>query len=374
MINPIASPRRMAALFALMAAVTALAEPLVIAHRGASGHRPEHTLESYRLAIEMGADFIEPDLMSTRDGHLVARHEPEISATTDVAKRPEFASRRRAALIDGVEVTGWFTSDFTLAELKTLRAVQPHPDRSSEFDGLYEVPTLEEIIALARDAAVTRGRPVGIYPETKHPSWHCAQGLPLEPALLTALEAAGWTSRESPVFIQSFEAGNLRWLRERTQIRLVQLIGRGAIGPEGIPGPLPTLRMASDRPLYPIETPADLSQSGERRVKAFEEIAAYADAVGPWKRWIIGEKSVEGVQRATPASDFVQRAHEAGLAVHAWTFRNESQYLLADYEGDPANEYRAFAGLGVDGVFSDYPDTAVAALHKTYQNWAPKPK
>ncbi|MFZ9968138.1 MAG: glycerophosphodiester phosphodiesterase family protein, partial [Steroidobacteraceae bacterium] len=260
-----------------MTAVTALAEPLVIAHRGASGHRPEHTLESYRLAIEMGADFIEPDLVATRDGHLVARHEPEIGATTDVAKRPEFASRRRTALIDGVEVTGWFTTDFTLAELKTLRAVQPHPDRSSEFDGLYEVPTLEEIIALARDAAVTRGRPVGIYPETKHPSWHCAQGLPLEPALLTALEAAGWTSRESPVFIQSFEAGNLRWLRERTQIRLVQLIGGGAIGPEGIPGPLPTLRMASDCPLYPIETPADLSQSGERRVKAFEEIAAYAD-------------------------------------------------------------------------------------------------
>ena len=196
MINPIAPPCRLAALLALMASFTALAEPLVIAHRGASGHRPEHTLESYRLAIEMGTDFIEPDLVATRDGRLVARHEPEIGATTDVAKRPEFASRRRTTTIDGVEVSGWFTTDFTLAELKTLRAVQPHPDRSSAFDGLYEVPTLEEIIALARDAAVTRGRPVGIYPETKHPSWHCAQGLPLEPALLTALEAAGWVPGE----------------------------------------------------------------------------------------------------------------------------------------------------------------------------------
>ncbi|MGA0001734.1 MAG: glycerophosphodiester phosphodiesterase family protein [Steroidobacteraceae bacterium] len=257
-----------------MTAVTALAEPLVIAHRGASGHRPEHTLESYRLAIEMGADFIEPDLVATRDGHLVARHEPEIGATTDVAKRPEFASRRRTALIDGVEVTGWFTTDFTLAELKTLRAVQPHPDRSSAFDGLYEVPTLEEIIALAKDAAVARGRPIGIYPETKHPSWHCAQGLPLEPALLAALETAGWTSREAPVFIQSFEAGNLRWLRERTSVQLVQLINGGALGEDGMPAPTPVIRLASDCLLYPIETPPDLSQPGEHRAKAFSDAIA----------------------------------------------------------------------------------------------------
>ena len=362
MINTIASPCRLAALFALMTAVTALAEPLVIAHRGASGHRPEHTLESYRLAIEMGADFIEPDLVATRDGHLVARHEPEIGATTDVAKRPEFASRRRTTTIDGVEVSGWFTTDFTLAELKTLRALQPHPGRSTAFDGQYEVPTLEEIIALAKGAAVARGRPVGIYPETKHPSWHCAQGLPLEPALLAALETAGWTSREAPVFIQSFEAGNLRWLRERTSVQLVQLINGGALGEDGMPAPTPVIRLASDCLLYPIETPPDLSKPGERRAKAFEEIAAYADAVGPWKRWIVGEQTVEGVRRATPASDFIPRAHAAGLAVHAWTFRNESQYLLADYEGDPASEYLVFAALGVDGVFTDYPDTAVAVL------------
>ena len=196
--------------------------PLVIAHRGASGYRPEHTLESYRLAIEMGADFIEPDLVSTRDGHLVARHEPDISATTDVAQRSEFAARRRTAQIDGALVTGWFTTDFTLQELRSLRAVQPRADRSQAFNGLFTIPTFAEIIELARSESSRTGRRIGIYPETKHPSWHCEQGLPLEPVLLAMLEIVGWTGRDSPVFIQSFESGNLRWLQSRTSVPLVQ--------------------------------------------------------------------------------------------------------------------------------------------------------
>lgn len=305
------------------------AAPLVIAHRGASGYLPEHTLEAYRMAIAMGADYIEPDLVATRDGFLVARHEPEIGSTTDVAAHDEFASRRRTVRIDGIDVTGWFTVDFTLAELKTLRAVQPRKDRSPIHDGRYEIPTLEEIIALAQQASASAGHPVGIYPETKHPSWHDTQGLALEPRLLAAMDAAGWRTPDSPVFIQSFEAGNLRWLRERTSLRLVQLIGEDG-----------------------------------RSLDTLATIADYADAIGPWKRWIVGERVDDGVARATPPTDLIERAHAVGLAVHAWTFRNEPIHLLADYDGDPRAEYRAFATLGVDGVFSDHPDTAISALRQ----------
>lgn len=303
--------------------------PLVIAHRGACGYRPEHTLEAYRLAIELGADFIEPDLVATCDGHLVARHEPEIGQTTDVAFHPEFDSRRRTRLIDGVEVTGWFTTDFTLAELKTLRAVQPRKERSPDYDGLYEIPTFDEILALARQATVQSGRPVGVYPETKHPAWHASQGLALEPRLLASLDALGWNSRTAPVFVQSFETDNLRWLHERTSLRLVQLVGEDGRGLD------------------------DLAA-----------IARYASAIGPWKRWIIGERRLDGVAYATAPTDLVARAHAVGLAVHAWTFRDEAIHLLADYAGDPRAEYHAFAALGVDGLFSDHPDTAIAALRQ----------
>ena len=284
--------------------------PIVIAHRGASGYRPEHTLEAYRLAIEMGADFIEPDLVATRDGHLVARHEPNITLTTDVAQRPEFAARRTTKTIDGQQETGWFTTDFTLAELRTLRAVQPRDYRSKQYDGQFGVPTLEEIIGLAQRESRARGRTIGIYPETKHPAWHRAEGLALEPPLLEALERAGWNRRESPVYIQSFEAGNLQWLRTRTPLRLVQLL------------------------------PADA-------VVDFAAIAAYADAVGPDKQLVAGTR-------------FIELAHAAGLAVHAWTFRNEPLHLAERYAGDPKAEYAEYFALGIDGVFSDFTDTAVA--------------
>ncbi|MBM4198507.1 MAG: glycerophosphodiester phosphodiesterase [Gammaproteobacteria bacterium] len=344
----------------------ALAAPLVIAHRGASGYRPEHTLESYRLAIEMGADFIEPDLVSTSDGHLVARHEPEIGSTTDVGTRPEFAALKRTQRIDGQEFTGWFTTDFTLAELRTLRAIQPRADRSQEFNGLYQIPTLEEIIDLARRETAARGRVIGIYPETKHPTWHCEQGLPLEPKLLATLEAVGWTTRDSPVFLQSFESGNLRWLRSRTDLRLVQLLDGGRLCEDGSVSPCPEWTSAGACRLYPQGSiPRNFTDPAT--FKIFRE---YADAVGPWKRHLIGSRQTdptddtERTRQVTTPTRFVELAHAAGLTVHPWTFRSEAIHLAADYAGDPAAEYRAFAALGVDAVFSDFPDTAVAAFRQ----------
>ena len=203
--------------------------PLVIAHRGASGYRPEHTLASYTLAIEMGADYIEPDLVATRDGHLVARHEPLLDDTTDVKSRPEFASRRTTKELDGKSVTGFFASDFTLAEIKQLRAVQSNPARSKEFDGRFEIPTFEEILNLAERESKQRGRTIGVYPETKHPSFHLALGLPLEERVLEILRKHKLDREDGPVFIQSFESANLQYLRAQTKLPLVQLLDDGSL-------------------------------------------------------------------------------------------------------------------------------------------------
>jgi glycerophosphoryl diester phosphodiesterase len=348
----------------------ATARPLVIAHRGASGYRPEHTLESYRLAIEMGADFIEPDLVATRDGQLVARHEPNITATTDVASRPEFAARRTTRTIDGVEETGWFTVDFTLAELRRLRAIQPREYRSREFDGRFLVPTLEEIVALAKAESAARGRTIGIYPETKHPTWHCEQGLTLEPLLLAALQRAGWTTRDAPVFIQSFEAGNLQWLRPRTGVRLVQLLDGAGLSPSGQAQPARRWQPNGACKTFAATPPPD----DFSRPESFATIAGYADAVGPWKRHLLGSRATrdgdatETSRRLVEPSRFVALAHAAGLAVHPFTFRNEPMHLAADYDGDPIAEYLQFYRLGVDGVFSDFPDTAIAARTRFEQD------
>jgi len=282
--------------------------PIVIAHRGASAHRPEHTLAAYELAIELGADFIEPDVVSTRDGRLVARHENEISGTTDVASRPEFAGRRTVKEVDGRAKDGWFTEDFTLAELRTLRARERLPElRETGFDGRFRIPELDEVIELAARAGV------GVYPETKHPTYFAGLGLALEPPLLAALEGFG-----GPVFIQSFEAGNLRALRELTDHPLVRLTA----------GPAPDVA----------------------------EIAAYADAIGPHKDQVIprGEDGALGEPTA-----LVDEAHAAGLLVHPWTFRPEPQFVPAGLDGGA--ELDRFLALGVDGVFADDPGAAVAA-------------
>lgn len=297
--------------------------PLLIAHRGASGYRPEHTLEAYRLAVEMGADFIEPDLVVTRDGVLVARHENEIGGTTDVAAR--FPARKRTAVVDGTTVTGWFTEDFTLAELKTLRARERLDTRSHDHDGQYAIPTFDEVIDLAAQLGRERGRPVGIYPETKHPTYFRQLGLPIEDRLLDALTAHGLNGKSAPVFIQSFET-NLRALRSRTAVRLIQLVSR----------------------------PADVTDD---RLK---DIASYADGIGPEKQ-LIQPVSDDGALAAP--TDLVARAHAAGLLVHVWTLRADAPFLPASYQGQAAEEFHRFRTLGVDGIFTDFPDIGRRALN-----------
>jgi glycerophosphoryl diester phosphodiesterase len=316
------------------------AAPIVIGHRGASGERPEHTIASYTQAIADGADFVEPDLVSTKDHVLVARHENEISGTTDVAAHPEFAGRKTTKTIDGQQVTGWFTEDFALAELKTLRARERLPQlrpQNTQYDGQFDIPTLTEIIALVQAAP----RKVGIYPETKHPSYFAAIGLPLEPPLLAALTAAGYKHRSDPIFIQSFETANLKALRKATDLSLIQLIETG-VSADGV---------SYDAML----TPAGLAT-----------IATYADGIGPNKDRIFPR---DAAGKLVPATPLIADAHAAGLKVHPWTFRSENYFLPADFRstggpaahGDAAAEYRLFYAAGVDGVFSDYPAAAVAA-------------
>jgi len=329
--------------------------PLVIGHRGASGYRPEHTLASYRLAIEMGADYIEPDLVSTKDHVLVARHENNIADTTDVAAHPEFASRRTTKTIDGNPMTGWFTEDFTLAELRTLRAKERLPDlrpANTAFDGLYQVPTFQEVIDLAKRAGV------GIYPETKHPTYFDSIGLSLEEPLLATLRANGLTGPRAKVFIQSFETANLRELHARTRLPLVQLI-------DATGRPYDFVVAGDPRTYADLVTPAGLA-----------EIATYADGIGPNKDLIVPRDSAGNLLEPT---SLVRDAHRAGLVVHPWTFRRENNFLPLDFrQGNPASpeflrapgdlpaELRLFFRLGVDGVFSDNADVAVATRHRVF--------
>jgi glycerophosphoryl diester phosphodiesterase len=335
------------------ATVGARTAPLVIGHRGAAGYLPDHTLEGYALAIALGADYVDVDLVATRDGHLVARHEPNLVATTNVKDLPQFAGRRRKAMVDGVEQEGFFASDFTLAEIRTLRAVQPRSDRDARFDGRFALPTLDEVIALVKRRSSEAGRTIGVYLETKHPTWHQSLGLPLEEPLLAVLERAGWNRRDAPVFIQSFETANLRALRARTAVRLVQLVDGQAVRADG------GLDLSP-----PFDRPYDWTASG--RSGSFQdllapaglaEVAQYADAIAPWKPYL---QSWAGTTLLPPTS-VVADAHRAGLLVHAFTFRNEASEMAPHFGGNPVAEYLHFFELGVDGVFSDFPDTAVAA-------------
>jgi glycerophosphoryl diester phosphodiesterase len=337
--------------------------PLVIGHRGASGYLPEHTLQSYALAIKLGADYVEPDLVATKDGYLVARHEPDITNTTDVARHPEFAGRRRTAMVDGFPVNGWFASDFTLAEIKTLRAVQTFPERPQRFNGRFKIPTLQEVIDLVKRESRKRDRRIGIYPETKHPTYHQDLGLPLEPRLVKILKREGWDSRRDPVFIQSFEQSNLKRLNRMIGVRLVQLVDANDVNPDG------TLDYAA-----PFDRPYDWTVSGDPELESrtfgffatdegLEEISTYADGIGPWKRYIVSTlgSGPESSRTLAPPTDLIDRAHAHGLQIHTWTFRNEQSRLVSDYGGNPINEYLQFYELGIDGVFSDFPDTAFTA-------------
>lgn len=321
---------------------------LVIGHRGACALRPEHTLASYQQAIDDGADCIEPDLVSTADGVLVARHENEISGTTDVARRAEFAGRRRSQTIDGQTLTGWFTEDFTLAELKTLRAIEripQHRPANKAYNGRFEVPTLEEILQLAARARARTGRPIAVYPETKHPSHFQALGLALEPPLLAALAAHGLTEADAPVYIQSFEVANLLAMRPHTRVPLVQLLGE----PQARPADF--VRAGDPRTCADLATPAGL---------AF--IAGYAQAIGPAKDAVIPRDAADRLGHPTR---LVAQAHAAGLQVHAYTLRPENPFLPAELRrgdlaspsehGDLAAEIRAYLAAGVDGFFTDHP-------------------
>lgn len=322
---------------------------IVIAHRGASGERPEHTLESYGRAIDQGADFIEPDLVLTKDGVLVARHENEISGTTDVADHPEFADRRTTKRIDGQEVTGWFTEDFTLAELRTLRARERLPQlrvANARYDRLFVIPTFDEILRYVRARELETGRQIGVYPETKHPSYFVSIGLPHEAPLLKALQEYGYTGRDAPVFIQSFEVGNLEHLRRLTEVRLIQLM---------------------DATGHPADRP-DLPYSEMASAAGLAAVARYANGIGPGKDMVIARNPDGSLGAST---GLVARAHAVGLAVHPWTFRIENVFLPSDFRhgadpsthGDLTGEMRRFIAEGVDGLFSDNPVVAVGLLH-----------
>lgn len=345
------------------------AKPLLIAHRGASGYVPEHTLAAYWLAIEQGADYVEPDLVSTKDGVLVARHENAIAivdasgnvreATTDVAERAEFANRKATKLIDGMSITGWFTEDFTLAELKTLRARERLPQlrtANTRFDGMFEVPTFEEVLQLVAQAnerrqqsalatggwkAALKVKPIGVYPETKHPTYFDSIGLSLEEPLVRTLHQHGYRFKTSPVFIQSFEVGNLQALARMTRVPLVQLLN-------GSGQPYDFVARGDAR------TYADLAKP-----EGLKEIARYASGIGANTNLMI---PLVGGRLGTPTS-LVQDAHAAGLIVHGWTFRAENNFLPNEFDssanpaelGDLAGQIKAFLNLGMDGFFSDHP-------------------
>ena len=341
--------------------------PIVIGHRGASGYLPEHTLEGYALAIAQGANFIEPDLVLTKDGVLIARHEPMLGGTTDVAAK--FGpSRMSTKLVDGVATTDYFASDFTLAEIKTLGAVQSRANRDQSFNGLYKIPTLDEVIALAKAQSIATGRSIGIYPEVKHSTFHDSLfgAQVFENKLVSTLHNAYGNSASAPVFIQSFEVSNLQYLNGQTNIRLVQLVDADDVKPDG-----------SMSLVDPYRQPFDVLAKGGLLTFAdmltpvgLSFIKSYADGVGPWKPYLV-KTVADGVdrtgdgqltindRRVDGSTGVIESAHANGLFIHTWTFRNDaSGYGFAD----PKAEMAYYFGLGVDGVFTDFPDTGVAAL------------
>jgi glycerophosphoryl diester phosphodiesterase len=323
----------------------------VFGHRGASGYRPEHTLASYELAARMGADYIEPDLVSTKDGVLISRHENEIGGTTDVARHPEFADRKTTKVVDGVSLTGWFTEDFTLAELKTLRAVERIPDirqHNTIYNGQFQVPTLQEIIDLAARLSKELGHTVGVSPETKHPSYFAKIGLPLEPRLVQTIERNGLNRPDAKFVVQSFEVGNLKQLRTSLRVGLVQLISDSG-------------------------APQDFVEAGDPRTYAdlvkpegLREIATYATYLSPDQKLIL---PVDRNGYLTSPTALVGDAHAAGLKVVPYTVRAENNFLPANFRsstvpseyGNVFGYFGALYATGIDAIFSDQPDIALQA-------------
>jgi len=350
-------------------------QPLVVAHRGASGYLPEQTYEAYVKAIDLGADAIEPDLVSTQDGVLIARHDPNLVYSTNVADIAKFASRKKTVSVDGEVQTGWFASDFTLAEIKELGGVSTDSARPQQFNGAYKIATFQEIIDLAKARSVN-GRVVAVYPETKNTTYHRELGLPLEDKLIAIVKATGWNSKDAPIYIQSFEPSSLKYLKANgLNTKLIQLIDADDVD----------LTTGALTFAAPYDKPYDWFKAGDPRLfsamvtpAGLAEIRTYADGIGPWKPYIIpvkGQlgadgkvKDVNGDGRVNYAdassmapTTLIADAHKAGLIVHAYTFRNESRRIPADFKNDPKEEYKAFFRLGLDGVFSDFADTAIAA-------------
>lgn len=352
-------------------------KPLVVGHRGASGYLPEETLEAYQLAIDQGADVIEPDLISSKDGVLFARHDPNLAISTDVASHPEFASRKRTNFpVDGELQTGWFAHDFTMAEIKTLGALITDAERPQGNNGKFKVVTFQEIIDLAKAQSARLGRTIAVYPETKNPSYHRDLGLPLEDKLIAMINAAGWNSKTAPIFVQSFEPGSLKEMRAKgLNTKMVQLIDADDYDLKA-----GTLTYAA-----PYDKPYDWAKAGDKRLfsamvtpAGLTEIKTYADGIGPWKPYVVpvkwnldasgngldlngdGKLNLNDAKTQAPTT-LVADAHKAGLFVHLYTFRNEKRRLAYDYNGDPQAEYLQFYRLGIDGLFSDFPDTALAA-------------
>ena len=350
--------------------------PLVIAHRGASGYLPEETLEAYVRAIELGADVIEMDLISSKDGVLMTRHDPNLAFSTDVAKHPEFASRKKTIQVDGETQTGWFSDDFTFAEIRTLGAISTDAERPQQFNGQFKVPTFQEVIDLAKAQSIKTGRTIAIYPETKNPTYFRERGLPLEDKLIAMINAEGWNSKTAPIYVQSFEPGSLKYMKSKgLQTKLVQLIDGDDVD----------LRTGKITYALPSDRPYDWTIMGDKRnfdvmvtPEGLAEIKTYADGIGPWKRYIISTKGTIGTDgkpvdvngdgkindadtTSLPPTRLVADAHKAGLFVHPFTFRNETRRLAADYQKNATAEYTAFYQAGVDGVFTDFTDTAVAA-------------
>ena len=337
----------------------ASARPVLLAHRGASALRPEHTLAAYAKAILDGADFIEPDLVCTKDGVLVARHENFMSETTDIATRPEFASRKTKKTIDGAPHEGWFVSDFTVAELKTLRAVERLPVRSAShtYDGQFQLLSFDEIIDFVAAEAAARGRIIGLVPELKHSTYFASIGLPLEERFVATLRAHAYT-RTAPVHVQSFETANLKALRKTLgqsgNVRLVQLVVNGG-------------KADALRPADVVAAGGSLTFGEMTSPRGLRAIAAYADIVAPPTRGVIPLGPDERLARPLP---FVADAHQAGLPVHTWTFRPENMFLAADFRNDAGAgvrndagsiaEMRRYLETGIDGLFSD--DTALARV------------
>lgn len=345
---------------------------LVVAHRGASGYIPEQTVEAYARAIEQGADAIEPDVVSTKDGVLIARHDPNLAFSTDVADHPEFAARKRKLSVDGDVQEGWFASDFTLAEIKTLGGIATDAERPQQFNGKYKIATVQEIIDMIKKS----GRNIVIYPETKNPTFHRQQGVPLEDKLLALLSSAGWSDASAPVFIQSFEPGSLKYMRSKgSKLKMVQLIDADDVD----------LKTGALTYAAPYDRPYDWAQAGDKRMfsdmvtpAGLAEIKTYADGIGPWKRYIVsvkgtldasgkvmdvnGDGKINETDTTTQApTTLVADAHKAGLFVHPYTFRNEKRRLAGNYKGDPVQEYKQFYAIGIDGLFTDFADTALAA-------------